>query len=664
MKSDTRLVRCLSVLCLTMMVEGMSVPVAWAQDEAVTQEAVQEEVTEGSDSEGAIPDISASDRLMRLERIIEADKGKLDEIRADLAAREEFFDQLATAIEEREAEAADKERRLAELGGAESSEEAIALAAEIESLENMIQVTKNQSDITFQSFKTLQVQVQTLEQKIAGEERAWQDLVGPTSEVLAAELAPTSVSPEVEPSVSPSVSPTQLLVPGSGSSPAATTEPSAPSKPGTTEQIQARMGAEKAEEEAREAEAAIISFVERQAALENQIEMEQQLVRTARESRDNLDVGLATAAARLERLIAEGASKADLQKVQSTVETIQALQRENRAEIDQRREYLESLHERLANLHEEQVLIQKEAEAKRLEAEAARKKTVWLESPLHPKNLWSWVTTRGPRMLLVVVVAWVLLAIVRWSARRVAKTVVGTGHKERLRGANRADTLALSFRSAISLFIVIAAVLLVFQEAGVDIKTVLGGAAILGVAFAFGAQNLMRDYFTGFMILLEDQFELGDLITIGGITGTVERVNMRTTMLRDIEGRVHFIPNGEIKSVTNRTYVWGRAVLEIPISYKEDAERVMEVIQQVAEEFRQDPEVGDWVTDVPVMLGVDKFTESGVVIKFMVQTKPDKIFPTRRQLLGRIKKRFDEEGIEISVPHRVLIQEKSDSALT
>ena len=333
---------------------------------------------------------------------------------------------------------------------------------------------------------------------------------------------------------------------------------------------------------------------------------------------------------------------------------------EAQAEIDSRRDYLDTLREGLDHLHEEQLAVTEDAQAKRQQAESARKRTVWLESPLHPKNLWRWLRTRGPRMLLVVVVAWALLGLVRFSVRGVARTIVGTGKDPKSRGTKRADTLALSFRSALSLFIVIAAVLLVFQEAGVDIKTVLGGAAILGVALAFGAQNLMRDYFTGFMILLEDQFELGDLITIGGITGRVERVNMRTTMLRDIEGRVHFIPNGEIKAVTNRTYVWGRAVLEIPISYKENVDRVMKVILEVAEEFRSDPEMGEWITDDPVMLGVDKFTESGAIIKFMVQTQPDKIFPTRRQLLRRIKNRFDEEGIEISVPHRILVHQKGD----
>ena len=298
------------------------------------------------------------------------------------------------------------------------------------------------------------------------------------------------------------------------------------------------------------------------------------------------------------------------------------------------------------------------AEEKRQEAAEARKRTVWLESPLHPRNLGNWLVVRGPRILIVIVTAWALLALVRFSSHRIARTLVYKVGAPRQRGTNRANTLALSFQSALTLLIMVSAILLAFQEAGVDIKTVLGGAAILGVAFAFGAQNLMRDYFTGFMIVLEDQYELGDLVTIGGITGTVEKLNMRTTVLRDLEGRVHFIPNGEIKSVTNRTYVWGRALLDIPVGLKEDPDRVMAVIRAVEEEFRADPETGSWVTGDPVMLGVDKFSEYGMIIKTFVQTQPDKIFAAKRELLRRIKKRFDEEGIEISVPHRTLLQPK------
>jgi small conductance mechanosensitive channel len=231
---------------------------------------------------------------------------------------------------------------------------------------------------------------------------------------------------------------------------------------------------------------------------------------------------------------------------------------------------------------------------------------------------------------------------------------------DRTSAADRADTLALSFRSAASFLIVIGGGLLLLQEAGVDIVAVLGGAAVLGVAVAFGAQNLMRDYFTGFLILLENQFELGDLVTIAGVTGNVESVNMRVTVLRDLEGRVHFIPNGEIKAVTNRTYHWGRAVIEVPIGYNENVDRAIETLSEVASGLRADPDWADRITEDPIMMGVDAFTEYGVVIKFMLQTTPEDMFTVRRELLRRVKNKFDELGIQISVPHRILLQRKAD----
>jgi small conductance mechanosensitive channel len=204
------------------------------------------------------------------------------------------------------------------------------------------------------------------------------------------------------------------------------------------------------------------------------------------------------------------------------------------------------------------------------------------------------------------------------------------------------------------------AVLLVLQEAGVDIKTVLGGAAILGVAIAFGAQDLMRDYFSGFLILLEDQYQLGDLVTISGVTGTVESVNMRVTVLRDLEGRVHFMPNGSIDHVTNRTYAWGRPVFEVPVRFDEDADRVMEALIAVAKELSEDPAWNGAIIGEPEMLGVDKFTDYGMVIKFMVKTRPDRLFPVRREMLRRIAKRFNELGIQITVPQRLIVSEGTE----
>ncbi|MBW1905792.1 MAG: mechanosensitive ion channel, partial [Deltaproteobacteria bacterium] len=162
--------------------------------------------------------------------------------------------------------------------------------------------------------------------------------------------------------------------------------------------------------------------------------------------------------------------------------------------------------------------------------EKARDHIGWLESPIHPQNVAHWAKERGPRMLLVIAAALFLLLLVRFSARGVARALVGRRRGARSVGTGRADTLAFSFRSASRVVIVVMAVMLVLQEGGVDITTVLGGAAIMGVAIAFGAQDLMKDYFSGFLILAEDQYQLGDLITIRGITGTVESVNMRVTV--------------------------------------------------------------------------------------------------------------------------------------
>ncbi len=626
-----------------------------------TDDQAEKDVPAGDKSPEGLTD---SRRLMRIERVIELDKERLSKLQADLEEREKLFEGLAAEREQAKSARAEKTSQLEELKAAGDLEAASSLEAELANLEQQFQRLTNQTDLTYKSAKSLQDQIRALQQKIEKDEQARDQLMGvrPTEE--AEVPGPTAGAESQTPTAEPSTTtPTPQVLPGVPTAPSTTTAQPPAALPESAEQIEARREAERREAEAQEAEQAVMDFLERKAALEEQIELEQDQLQTARASRENLDQALRERATELEERIAAGAEQAELAEIQRAVREINELVRQTRQEIDDRRAQLDSLHEQLDALHEEQLAVTQEAEARRLEAAAARKRSTWLESPLHPQNISQWIVTRGPRMLLVIAVAAFLLFLIRLSARGVARSVVRGGRGgEAASTTNRADTLALSFRSAASLLIVVAGTLLVFQEAGVDIKTVLGGAAILGIAVAFGAQNLMRDYFTGFMILLEDQYELGDLITIGNITGTVEKVNMRTTVLRDLEGRVHFIPNGEVKSVTNRTYVWGRAVLEIPVGYKEDVDRVMEVILDVAKNFRTDPEFESWVTDEPVMLGVDKFTEYGVVIKFMMKTQPNKMFAVRRQMLRRIKNRFDKEGIEISVPHRVIIHGEPNQA--
>jgi small conductance mechanosensitive channel len=168
----------------------------------------------------------------------------------------------------------------------------------------------------------------------------------------------------------------------------------------------------------------------------------------------------------------------------------------------------------------------------------------------------------------------------------------------------------------------------------------------------------MRDYFNGFLILVEDQYELNDLITVGDVTGVVEQLGMRMTVLRDLEGCVHFIPNGQMKQVTNRTHQWSQAVFDIGIAYKENVDQVMSILMELANGLRKDPEYGSYIIGDPVMLGVEDFGDAAVKIKFLIKTKADKMRPVKREMLRRIKNKFDEMGISIPVPHRVVFQQK------
>jgi small-conductance mechanosensitive channel len=631
-----------------MLLVSFSEPAATAAPQAQSDPNAQEALNEDQ----ALTD---AERLLRLEKVVRLDREKLSTLEGEFETKSLFFDDLARSIRSIEAEIAEKKKKLGEIDRVAEPGTVADLEVELKGLEQRLEVTRRQSEITFQAAKTVQAQVEALKKKITREDQAIQQMIGtPVDSAMDAEPEPEPVQAAEE--APPQSGPPIQLVPGVPLQvPVAESGAKAPTRE-TADQIEARRQAEKLETQAEEAEQQVRDFLERKAALEEQIELEKQLLQTARDSRDNLNAAVTELQRELREQIASGGTKTKMESEQTNIDEVQDLATQARAEIDERRNYLDSLHQRLEDLHEEQLLLTREAETRRLEAEQARKKSGWLESPLHPQNVARWLKTRGPRMLLVVGVAAVLLFLIRFSMRPVARTVVRHSRGSRVAGTSRADTLALSFRGALTVLIIAAGALLVLQEAGVDVKTVLGGAAILGVAIAFGAQNMMRDYFSGFMILLEDQFELGDLITISGITGRVEKVNMRTTMLRDIEGRVHFIPNGEIKAITNRTYVWGRAVVEIPIAFEESVDHVMEVLLEIAREMRQDPDWGSSLTDEPVMLGVDKFTEYGVIIKFMIKTQPDKIFATRRELLRRVKNRFDELGIQISVPYRRILR--------
>ncbi|MCX7966204.1 MAG: mechanosensitive ion channel family protein, partial [Syntrophorhabdaceae bacterium] len=193
--------------------------------------------------------------------------------------------------------------------------------------------------------------------------------------------------------------------------------------------------------------------------------------------------------------------------------------------------------------------------------------------------------------------------------------------------------------------------MMILKELGINIGPVLAAAGIVGLAVGFGAQSLVKDVIGGFFIILEDQIRVGDVVEIGGKSGLVEKIGLKTTVLRDLSGNVHFVPNGEIKVVTNMTKEYSRYVIDIGIAYKEDVDRVMEVIKEIDEELRNDPEFKDDIIAPIEILGLDQFASSSIIIKARTTTLPIKQWRVGREFNRRIKKRFDELGIEIPFPH-------------
>jgi small conductance mechanosensitive channel len=187
-----------------------------------------------------------------------------------------------------------------------------------------------------------------------------------------------------------------------------------------------------------------------------------------------------------------------------------------------------------------------------------------------------------------------------------------------------------------------------------DIGPLIAGAGVAGLAIGFGAQSLVKDVITGFFILLEDQIRVGDVVEAGGVSGLVESMNLRTTVLRDLQGRVHVIPNGEIKVVTNMTKEWSRAVVDVSVSYREDLEEVLRVVRGVCDELAADPDVAPVVLDRPEVLGVDSLGDSSVAIRVMIKTRPLEQWRVAREFRRRVKNTFAARGIEIPYPQRTV----------
>jgi small-conductance mechanosensitive channel len=258
------------------------------------------------------------------------------------------------------------------------------------------------------------------------------------------------------------------------------------------------------------------------------------------------------------------------------------------------------------------------------------------------------------RILLILGVAFLVSRILNRSIPRLRSRIVALmkRHGEALDGEleKRAVTLGAIFRKTATVGIWILALVMSLKEAGFDIGPILAGAGVIGLAVGFGAQNLVRDVISGLFLLVENQIRLNDEVVINGTKGLVEEINLRTTVLRAEDGSVHIFPNGTIQTLANMTREYSYFVLEMSVAYKEDTDRVVGAMKQVAERMMAEEEYGPLILEPLEVLGVDRFAESAVVIKARIKTQPLKQGAVGREMNRRLKKRFGELGIEIPFP--------------
>lgn len=263
----------------------------------------------------------------------------------------------------------------------------------------------------------------------------------------------------------------------------------------------------------------------------------------------------------------------------------------------------------------------------------------------------AWIVTSGLRMLLIVAGTFFVIWLASFITRRVEKAFDDNDPSTMNEREKQAATLGKVIRNVIRILVWGVAVMMLLKECNIDIGPLLAGVGIIGLAVGFGAQSLVKDFLSGMFILIENQYNVGDVVQLAGASGLVEKITLRATTMRDYEGNVHIIPNGTIDVVTNKTRQWSRFVLDIGVAYKESVDDVMRVLKEIGDEMAADPGYASMITAPLEVLGVQDFADSAVIIRVMFTTQPVKQWTVGREFRRRVKNAFDAKGIEIPFPH-------------
>lgn len=642
------------------------------QEQSEEASAAEPKVSSDSETPEESEELSEADRIASLQSTIDEDEQRLITALNELKTINDEFETASKEFTQLKEEVEEKSIELQELRDAGKNEEAGRLESDIQELKARQTLARERFELSIRAQRTAQLQISTLQEKVKKSKAALDRLKGiDPGQSISNEATGTAASADGGSSLTPKSASGADSEPtaGSGENTAADAESDSAAdqqasensaddeEPISEKAAAAQLQSQEKSLAAEEAEAEIKDLSDRKQTLEQDITLEQQALENAQDRYDNLDESLISLEAKLRDKVSSNASQKELSLLRERIESTRGSLRGVRTKIREHTERLQTLRSQLLSLQSEELLLAEEAEAKRREAEEARRYE-WLVTMTETFKV------KAPKIGLVLLMMLVLRWLANLLSRRIVKLLARASRGTAEERENRANTLVGVFRSTALIAIVVGGTLMILDIAGVPIGPLLGGAAVFGLAIAFGAQNLIRDYFYGFMILLENQYRLKDVATVAGTTGVVEQITLRLTVLRDLNGHVHFIPNGTITSVTNHTHGWSQAVFDVGVAYKEDVDYVMQVLLELGREMQNDPVFGNDILQEPEMCGVNEFGDSAVVIRLLLKTKYNRMWPVKREMNRRIKNRFDELGIEIPFPHRTLVFQNGNQAET
>lgn len=277
------------------------------------------------------------------------------------------------------------------------------------------------------------------------------------------------------------------------------------------------------------------------------------------------------------------------------------------------------------------------------------------------ETLTPWLLNHGVRILLIIIGVFLINKFGKTIVDKIVRSMVkGDKYSSPQAEKKREDTIIKIFYGTFRVMVIIISLMMIMSEIGIDIGPIIAAVGVSGLAVGFGGQYLIRDIIAGLFILLENQYRVGDVIKINDIVGTVENITLRMTILRDLDGTVHNIPNGVIKVASNMSKDFSGINLDMEVAYNSNIEQVLETVNQVGKELAKDTDWKDKVTQAPYFARINDFGDSAIKIKILGQTKPLQQWDVTGELRKRLKAAFDEKGIEIPFPQQVIHWNKDE----